>query len=185
VLPMLPHERKKQLIEQYQLTPALAEIITENKELADYFDQVVKHCPHPKTIANWLSTEVKAVLNEKNISIQEFSISPAQLAELLNLWSDQKITSKAAKDIFQIMLTTGKSALMIAQSQNLMTIEDRESLNQIIEQVIAENPDIVDKYHKGKTTVLGFLVGLVIKKTQGKYNPQEITNLLQERLSNQ
>ncbi|MEO0075789.1 MAG: Asp-tRNA(Asn)/Glu-tRNA(Gln) amidotransferase subunit GatB [candidate division WOR-3 bacterium] len=181
-LPMLPHERKKKLIEQYHLTPALAEIITESKELADYYEQVVKLCNHPKIIANWITTEVKAVLNEKNISIQEFPITSAQFAELINLLADEKITSKAAKDIFQIMLTSGKSALAIAQSQNLLIVKDYETLNQIIEQVISENPEIVDKYHKGKNTVLGFLVGLVIKKTQGRFNPQEITQLLKRRL---
>ncbi|MBS4016483.1 MAG: Asp-tRNA(Asn)/Glu-tRNA(Gln) amidotransferase subunit GatB [Candidatus Latescibacteria bacterium] len=182
-LPLLPAQRKQQLIRQYQISPQIAEVIIETKEFADYYDATVKHCPNAKLVANWLTTEVRAVLNQQIISINDFKIKPQQLAQLLNLLSENKITGKNAKQIFEQMVTTNKSAQEIAKTQNLLSIEDDALLTNIAQEVIRENPDIVTKYRQGKTSVIGYLTGLVVKKSQGKLNPQKITRTLQQYLN--
>jgi aspartyl-tRNA(Asn)/glutamyl-tRNA(Gln) amidotransferase subunit B len=181
-LPLLPAQRKQYLIQTYNISSQIAEIIIQTKEFADYFDATVKHCSNAKLVANWLLTEVRAVLNQQNIPITDFTIAPPQLAELLNMLNENKITGKNAKQIFEQMVTTDKSAQEIAKTQNLLTIEDDTLLNQIVQEVVRENPDIVKKYRQGKTSVIGYLTGLVLKKSQGKLNPEKINQTIKKYL---
>lgn len=182
-LPLLPAERKNYLIENYNLPGNIAEILTETREFADYFDQTLKLCSNPKLVANWLTTEVRSILNEKVITINDFTITPAHIAELLNLIDSNKITGKNAKEIFSAMLNTKKSAMEIATEQGLFLIEDESLLLKAVEQTLSENPDVVAKYNQGKITVIGFLTGIVLKKTQGKFQPKKVTEILIQHLS--
>lgn len=182
-IPILPLERKFKLIQKYDLPSQIAEIIVETKEFADYFDTTLKYCNNPKLIANWLTTEVRAVLNEKKITINEFTITPSQLAELLNILNENKITGKAAKEIFEEMVATNQNAIQIAKTRNLLLVDCEQLLDKIVKEVLQENPEIVTKFKNGKTSVIGFLTGLVVKKSQGKLEVQKIIKSLQKYLS--
>jgi aspartyl-tRNA(Asn)/glutamyl-tRNA(Gln) amidotransferase subunit B len=177
-LPLLPKERKKILVTQYKIPEDLAEIIIETKEFADYFDETLKYCSNPQLVANWLTTEVRGVLNAQNISIGEFSITPRSLAELLEMLERHEITTKAGKIIFQEMINTSKGARKIAEEKALLVSEDEDALMKVAKETLIENPEVVEKYKRGKTTVVGFLVGEVLKKTKGQFLPQRVSELI-------
>jgi aspartyl-tRNA(Asn)/glutamyl-tRNA(Gln) amidotransferase subunit B len=181
-IPLLPRQRKQVLIEQMKLPEHIADIITESKDFADYFDDTIKEINEPKLVANWLVTEVKAIMNEKAVSIQQFPIIPARTAQLLKLLIEQKITNLSAKEIFAAMLVSDKNPSEITRSKQLFIKEDDELLLSTVRQVIVENPDVVLKYKNGKTTVIGFLIGAVTKKLQGKVTAVKIKDTLIEQL---
>jgi aspartyl-tRNA(Asn)/glutamyl-tRNA(Gln) amidotransferase subunit B len=183
-IPLLPKQRKAVLVEKYQIPSAIAEIIVESKDFADYFDMAISHCNNPKLVANWLATEVRAILNEKTISIKDFSISANELANLLNMLSENKITSPVAKIIFSEMVLTNKSAIEIADAKGLFASQDDQLLIKTVDEVLQENPEVVAKYKAGKTTVIGFLFGAVLKRTQGKFPPPKITEIILKYLTN-
>jgi len=182
-LPLLPQQRKNVLVEKFEIPNNIAEIIIESKEFADYFDAVMKYCPNYKLVANWLVTEVRSILNEKAITIKDFSISPNQLANLLNMLNENKITGPVAKDIFVEMMNCRKSAQEIAEATGLFLIEDDILLSKIVDEVLNENPDIVTKYKTGKTAVIGFLVGAVLRKTQGKFAPDKVSEMILKHIA--
>ena len=122
------------------------------------------------------------MLNVKTISINEFNIVPKELASLLNLLSEQKITSTVAKEIFNDMVTTNKTAIEIVNKKGLFLSDDDSLLIKSIEQVLIENSDIAAKYRAGKISVMSFLIGAVLKKTQGKLSPHKIKDKLFEKL---
>ncbi|MEO0072122.1 MAG: Asp-tRNA(Asn)/Glu-tRNA(Gln) amidotransferase subunit GatB [candidate division WOR-3 bacterium] len=181
-IPLLPQARRQLLISKYQLDKNLVEIITEDKKFADYFDDVVKYCSKAQLVANWLVTEVRGILNTRNIAITEFPISSDVLAELLVMLDKQEITSKAAKIIFEEMLNSKKRPREIAEEKGLLISFDEERLMTIIKETLKENPDVVEKYRKGKTTVLGFLIGEVLRKVQGRFLPQRVGELVKKFL---
>lgn len=183
-LPLLPKQRKAHLTEKLNIPDDIAEIITQTKAFADYFDQTIKYSSNPRLVANWIVTEVRAILNQKAITIEEFSISPEQLADLLNLLNQKKLSGNAAKQIFAEMVETQKTAQEIANSKGLFLIEDDELLNKAINEVIRENPEVVQKYKSGKTTVLSFLTGAVLRKTKDKYQPQKVNETILKYLQN-
>ncbi|MEO0083034.1 MAG: Asp-tRNA(Asn)/Glu-tRNA(Gln) amidotransferase subunit GatB [candidate division WOR-3 bacterium] len=182
-IPLLPAQRKRILVEEYNLPEHIAEIIVETKELADYFEQTIKSCHNYKLVANWLVTEVKAVLKEKAISIKDFRITPNDLADLLNMINDKQISGPVAKEIFAEMVETHKTAKEIVNAKNLFLIEDKELIDKIIDEVLSENTELVSKYKSGKVNVISFLIGLVVKKTQGKFSPTLIKERLTEKLN--
>ncbi len=181
-IPLLPWQRKQVLIEQMKLPEHIVDIITENKDFADYFDKTIQEINEPRLVANWLVTEVRAILNEKVLSIQQFPITPRRTAELLKLLKEQKITNLSAKEIFTEMVISDNSPSEIAQAKQLFIEEDNELLLTTVKQVIEENPDVVLKYKNGKTTVIGFLIGAVSKKMMGKVSAANIKDILVEQL---
>ncbi|MCS7258204.1 MAG: Asp-tRNA(Asn)/Glu-tRNA(Gln) amidotransferase subunit GatB [candidate division WOR-3 bacterium] len=182
-IPLLPQARKKILVNKYQLNEESADIIIESKEFADYFDAVIKHCSNVQLVANWLITEVRGVLNTQNIPINEFPVSPDVLGELLTMIDRKEITIKAGKMIFEEILKTGRRAREIAEEKGLLISFEEDTLIKIIKETIQENHDVVEKYRKGKTTVLGFLVGEVLRKVKGKFLPQRVSELISKFLN--
>jgi aspartyl-tRNA(Asn)/glutamyl-tRNA(Gln) amidotransferase subunit B len=181
-IPLLPWQRKQILVEQMKLPVNIADIIAESKEFADYFENTLKYLDDPKLVANWLVSEVRAVLNQQSIPIQQFPISPQRTAELLKLLKKQKITNLSAKQVFAEMTITNKSAQEIAESKQLFIQEDDELLSQTVKQILEENQEIVLKYKNGKTTVLGYLIGAVSKKTQAKISATKIKETILKQL---
>ncbi|MCX7785015.1 MAG: Asp-tRNA(Asn)/Glu-tRNA(Gln) amidotransferase subunit GatB [candidate division WOR-3 bacterium] len=181
-LPLMPWQRKAILLKDYNLPESIAEIIVETKEFADYFDAMLKEINDAQLVANWLVTEVRAVLNEKRIEIQEFSVTPHKLVQLLKMLKEEKISNRVAKDIFNEMIATNKSALEIVSSKDLTLVDDENLLFNAVREVLDENPDVVAKYKAGKTTVISYLIGQVQKKTKGKLKPQKIQEAIQKQL---
>ncbi|NBC02855.1 MAG: Asp-tRNA(Asn)/Glu-tRNA(Gln) amidotransferase subunit GatB [Bacteroidetes bacterium] len=181
-LPELPDVRFERFVKDLGLKEDDAEILTESRYLADYFEEALDILDDPKAIANVVLTEVLRVLNEKSISILDFSITPERLTELIQLKKDDKINSSAMQSIFNEMLENGESPLELAKKMNLIQVSDSGFLEPIIEDVIESNPDEVKRYKEGKKALIGFFIGQVMKESKGKANPKLVRKLISQKL---
>ncbi|HHX51106.1 MAG TPA: Asp-tRNA(Asn)/Glu-tRNA(Gln) amidotransferase subunit GatB [Clostridia bacterium] len=181
-LPELPEARKERLMKDHDLPEYDAEVITSSKTLADFFDAVVKDFGDPKKASNWIMSELLRVLNARGLEIEEMTISPTQLAELLTMIDGGQISGKIGKQVLEEMFDTGKNPAEIVQARGLKQISDASQLEAIIDQVLAENPQSVQDYRNGKDRALGYLVGQVMKATRGQANPPLVNQILKEKL---
>ncbi|CAN5279948.1 Asp-tRNA(Asn)/Glu-tRNA(Gln) amidotransferase subunit GatB [soil metagenome] len=181
-LPELPDVRLQRFMTDLGLSEEDAIVLTENRYLADYYEQILEKLDEPKAVANIILTEVLRVLNEQSITIREFSISVDRLAELVTLKLEDKVNSSAMQEIFNEMLTDDSSPEKLAEKMNLVQVSDSGFVEPIIEQVIKDNPDEVDKYKGGKKALIGFFIGQVMKKSQGKANPKQVRELVSQKL---
>jgi aspartyl-tRNA(Asn)/glutamyl-tRNA(Gln) amidotransferase subunit B len=181
--PELPAARCERFCQQYELPEYDAEILTESRELADYFERTCEVFEGPaKTVSNWVMGDLTSLLNEAGIRIAETPVTCEKLAELLRLIEEDVISGKIAKDVLAKMFETGRDALEIVEEEGLGQISDSDALGSVIDEVIAENPGPVEDFRGGKQQALGFLVGQVMKKTQGQANPQMVNEMLREKL---
>ena len=181
-LPELPDARKNRLIEQYQLKPDHAEVLTASRAMADYFEECVKIFPESKQAANWIMGDLTAILNSQNKHIDKSPVSPEYLAHLLRLVTQGVISGKIAKTVLEEMSRTNKTAEQIVTEKGLRQENNLDSLDQIIAGVLTEYPEEIAKYKQGKRKLMGFFVGQVMKVTKGKANPKIVNQILQKRL---
>jgi len=181
-LPELPAARKTRYREAFALGSYDADVLTADRPLGNYFEEVARAHRDPKTVANWVMGEVRAALNARRIEIDRFPVRPADVAELLDLVAGGVLSGTAAKRVFAIMAETGERAAQIAAREGLVQIRDDEALHQWIEQVIAEHEPEATRYARGERKLLGVLVGFVMKKSQGRADPRRVNQLLAERL---
>jgi len=181
-LPELPDDRRDRYVRDYGLPAYDAGVLTNTKELADYFEACVAAHPNPKTVSNWVMGELTRLLNANNLEITECPIKPEQLVALLQLMDKSTISGKIAKAVFEEMFATGEDAETVVQERGLVQISDEGAIAAVVEEVIAKNPKSVEDYRSGKEKALGFLVGQVMKATRGKANPELVNRLLKERL---
>lgn len=184
-LPELPAVRFERFVKELGLSRDDAFILTETRELADYYEASLKRLDEPKAVANVILTEVLRVLNDQSISIGEFPVSPERLTELISLKLDDKINSSAMQTIFNEMLKSKGSAIELAEKLNLVQVSDSGFIDPIIDEVIASNPDEVQRYRDGKKALIGFFIGQVMKQSQGKANPKLVRELVAGKLDNQ
>ena len=159
-----------------------AGVLTQDKALADYFEECIKLYKAPKNISNWVMGEILRELKDKKIKIDEFSVRPVKLVKLIKLFDNKEITSTAAKDVLGEMIKTGKDAPTIIKDKGLKQISDEGALEGIIKQVIKDNAKIVSDYKGGKKTAISALIGQVMKTSKGKANPQIVKTLLTKHL---
>ncbi len=183
MLPELPAVRRQRFMDQYGLPEYDAEILTSSRELADYYEQTVKIINDAKLVSNWVLGDVLRVLNDKKIEIKEFPISEIRFAELLKLIREGKISSSAAKKVFDVLLTSDKSADVIVKEMGLIQVSDDSAIESMVKEVLAEYPDEVNAYKNGKTGLIGFFVGQVMRKSAGKANPKIVNSILLRLLS--
>lgn len=181
-LPELPGARAQRLASQYGIPAYDATVLTEERALADYFEDTVALFKDGKKASNWIMTEVLRVLKDKLISIGDFNVRPAPLAEMLTMVDSGTISGKMAKEIFEQMIATGKTAKEIVAASGLTQISGDDALAPIIEAVISENAGQVEEYRGGKAQLFGFFVGETMKRSQGRANPKRVNELLKERL---
>jgi aspartyl-tRNA(Asn)/glutamyl-tRNA(Gln) amidotransferase subunit B len=182
-LPELPSAKKARFMEEYGLSYYEADILVEEKPLADFFEDTVKLYAKPKTVANFMLTEVLRYLNRDNISIEQTQLKPEFLAELLNLVDDGTISITIAKQqVFPEVYEKGIAPKRFVEERGLKQESSEELLRKLCEEVIKENPSELEKYRSGKKGVLGFFVGQVMKKTGGKANPKLVNQILTELL---
>ena len=182
-LPELPDERKEKLISKYILPEYDAEILTQTKSIADYFENVVSFTNDFKSASNWIMGDVLKVINEQKIDIKDFPVSPDRLAKLINLIGDGIISGKIAKEIFPIMLSEEKDPETIIKEKDLVQITDISSIENIVAKIIESHQDEVKQFLDGKEKVLGFFVGQIMKETKGKANPKLVNELLHKKLN--
>lgn len=181
-LPELPDAKIHRYVEKFGLNKYDAEVIVADEETAIYFELAAKGGNH-KMVANWISSELFGRLNKNGISLAECKITPLHLSELVGLIEDGTISGKIAKTVFEIMFDTGDSPKKVVEDHGLVQVSDKGSIEPIIDQILAENPDSVAGYKEGKEKLFGFFVGQVMKKTAGKASPQMVNDLLKEKLS--
>lgn len=181
-LPELPAARRQRFMAELGLPEADAEALTASRRLADCFETVHSACGDAKLAANWTRVELLGALNREDKPITEAPIQPEQLGGLLKLVLDQTISSKQAKQVFETMWATGDSAESIVDREGLRQESDSDTLRQLVKSVLTENPNQVEQYLSGKTKVMGFLIGQVMKKTKGQANPKLANQLMSEEL---
>ena len=183
LLPELPHQRKNRFISSFKLPEYDAEILTQSRDIADYYEKVIDMTDDFKSASNWIMGDVLKVINENKIDIKEFRISANNLAELINIINDNTISGKIAKEIFPEMLRENKTPLEIVKSKNLLQITDTTAISKVIENVLSNFPNEVGEFLNGKEKVFGFFIGKIMKETQGKANPKIVNELLREKIS--
>ncbi|MDD2553295.1 MAG: Asp-tRNA(Asn)/Glu-tRNA(Gln) amidotransferase subunit GatB [Desulfotomaculaceae bacterium] len=181
-LPEMPDQRRLRYVKEYGLPAYDAAILTNTKELADYFEECVKAYPHPKAISNWIMGDLNRLLNLHGIEITGCKVTPQNLASLLMLIGRGTISGKIAKTVFAEMFAGGKAAETIVKEKGLTQISDKRVIVAIVDEVLARNPGPVEDYKAGRERALGFLVGQVMKASQGKANPELANKLLREKL---
>jgi len=181
-IPELPDERRRRFVADYALPEYDARLLTETKEMADYFEACVRLGGAPKKVANWLLGDFSRLLNLTDKEISEAKVGPEDLVELLGLLEQGRLSGPAAKAVFEEMFHTGRKASEIMAEKGLEQISESAALDGTIAQVLEANPQAVADYKKGKKQALTFLVGQVMRQTRGRANPQIVSRILQERL---
>jgi len=181
-IPELPDEKKKRFIEKFKLSPYEANILVSDIEISKYFEEVSKNSD-VKLATNWITGELFALLNEKNIEITESPISSKNLSKLINLIKDGTISGKIAKSVFEIMRDGDKDPITIVEEKGLKQQSDPKELENLIDKVITENPKNVEAYKSGKDKLFGFFVGQVMKNSNGKANPKLVNEILKKKLN--
>ena len=181
-IPELPDEKKKRFIDKFNLSSYEANILVSDIDTSKYFEEVIKNSD-VKLATNWITGELFAVLNEKNLEISESPVSSNNLSKLINLIKDGTISGKIAKTIFEEMIDGDKDPQTIVDQKGLKQESDPKALEELINKVIENNTSKVEEYKSGKEKLFGFFVGQVMKESKGKGNPQLINKILKEKLN--
>jgi aspartyl-tRNA(Asn)/glutamyl-tRNA(Gln) amidotransferase subunit B len=182
-LPELPSARRRRVAEAYGLSMHEADLLTQGQGLANYFEEAARGYARPKIVANWVLNELLRELpGDDDRAVGACPIPPRNLVELLRLIDDGTISGKIAKDVFDRMYRSGESARSIVGREGLTQVADREALASVIDHVLAAHPRVVQDYKAGKKAAAGFLMGQVMKATQGRANPALVNELLAEKL---
>jgi aspartyl-tRNA(Asn)/glutamyl-tRNA(Gln) amidotransferase subunit B len=188
VLPELPDAVRNRLVDTLGLNRYDAEVILSEKATVDYFDEVIRSSGAPaRATATWLSGDLSGLLNARNLPLTGENGKPAiparEFGELIKMIADGKINGPTGKMLLAAMLDTGKSAEALVAERGLQQIGDADTLRAAVRKVLAENPEQVESFRKGKTTVIQWLLGQVMKTTGGRANPQTVRKILEEELS--
>ena len=179
----LPEAKRQRYKKEYGMSDFDVETITSTKDLAMFFEAAATKSKNPKKAVNIILAELLAVLNEKKESINDVEITPAHIAELADALEDGKITSKQGKEVFAEMMATNKMPSVIIKEKGMEVVSDVGEIDKIVQDVIAANPKAVEDFKGGKTNVVGWLMGQVMKLSHGKANPKQATEILNKYLS--
>jgi len=181
-IPELPVSKRQRFVKEYSLSDYDAGILTDDKSLADYFEECVGLSQDsPKELSNWIINDVLRELNERKVYVQDFTVTPETLVGLIKI--KPTIGNSIAKEVFVEMANTGKDAPTIVREKDLTQMDDTSELNEIVIKIVEENPKAVEDYGLGKKNALAFLIGQTMKITKGKANPKILTELFKQRLS--
>ena len=180
-IPELPDDKKKRFIDKFKLSPYEATILVSDIDTSKYFEEVIANSDI-KLATNWITGELFAVLNDKNLEISDSPISAKNLSKLINLIKDGTISGKIAKTIFELMMDGDKDPQKIVEEKGLKQESDPKAIEALIDKVITDNPEKVKEYKSGKEKLFGFFVGQAMKVSSGKANPQLINDILKKKL---
>ena len=181
-LPELPTKKQSRYIKEYEMTEYDANLLANDRELAELFEKTNELVNDPKISANWILTELSRRLNETEQSPSTMNLSIENFAKLINLAKDDKVNNNVAKKLLREIYESNEDPEKLAEERNLLQISDSELLEEVVNQVLEENPESIEDIKNGKDRAFGFLVGQAMKKTKGKGNPVEINNLLKEKI---
>jgi len=181
-MPELPADMRRRFIEVYGLSEYDAQVLTQTRALADYYEQVVQASGDPKLAANWTTGDLMGMLNADGRQIELSPVSGTHLGGLIALILKGELTGKLAKEILPKMYQSGEAAPVIMEREGLKAISDSGEIERIIDEVIAANPKQVEQYRGGKTSVMAFFIGQLMKATRGQANPATATEILKNKL---
>lgn len=181
-MPELPMARYRRFQSEYQISDQDAHVLTQERDLADYFESTVKVCKNPKAASNWIQSELLRELNENKIEITSCPVTTDNLGSMIQLIDGGTISGKMAKQVFLEMWKSGKAPQAIIDSLGLVQITDEGAISKIIDDIIAANPAQTEQFRAGKDKVFGFFVGQVMKASKGQANPDLVNKLLMDKL---
>jgi aspartyl-tRNA(Asn)/glutamyl-tRNA(Gln) amidotransferase subunit B len=187
-MPELPVARRDRYISEFKLPKYDADILTAERELANYFDGIIsdlkiKNEETYKLASNWTMTDVLRVVHDQHVAVSDFPITPKNLSHMINLIIDGTISGKIAKDVFEEMLKTNEPPKAIVEKKGLVQVSDVAAIEKVIDEILATNQGQVEQYKSGKQQVFGFFVGQTMKAMKGKANPKVVNEVLQRKLS--
>ncbi len=181
-LPELPPARLRRFVSEYALPEYDASVLTQERELADYFEAAARASGQPKAVSNWIMTELLRKLKQDTRPLAEAPVAAERLAGLVGLVAAGTISGTIARDVFERMWSSGEAAATIVERDGLAQVNDESALGAAVAEVVAASPEQVASYRAGKTAALGWFVGQVMKKTGGKANPKRVNELLKGAL---
>lgn len=181
-LPELPDEKKQRFMAEFKLGEYDAGVLVSSRELAEYFEAVVKISGDAKLASNWVTGELQALLNKNNWEVSESPVQAERLGTLIARIKDETISGKIAKTVFEAMLDSQAGVDEIIEEKGLKQVTDTGAIESLVDDVIANNPEQVQQFKEGKEQVLGYLVGQAMKLSQGKANPGQVNQLLREKM---
>ncbi|AVQ72202.1 aspartyl/glutamyl-tRNA(Asn/Gln) amidotransferase subunit B [Microcystis aeruginosa NIES-1211] len=182
-LPELPARKRRRYEEEFGLSAYDARVLTDDRTVAEYFETAVIAGANAKLVANWISQDIAAYLNNNKLTITEIALQASDLAELVKLIETGTISGKIAKEILPELLTQGGSPKALVEKKGLIQISDTSAIEKLIEEIIAAHPSELEKFRAGKTNLKGFFVGQVMKKSGGKADPKLTSQILDQKLS--
>lgn len=181
-LPELPAVKKERYMRELELSDYEASIITDNKDMAAFYEDCLEKGGNPKTVCNWVLGDISKVLNESEKTFSDIPFEPAQLVELLDLIGKNTISNSAGKKVLDEMFKTGEAPSKLVDKLGLAQISDTGALEALVDEIIAANPQSIEDYKAGRDRALGFLMGQCMKASKGKGNPQILNKMIKEKL---
>lgn len=181
-IPELANERKEKYINQYGISEYDAKILVKEKPIADYYEETIKLGVNPKSSSNWITSVILGHLNKFELDINDIFLTPKMLVDLIKLIDDATISSKQAKEVLYESLTENKEPIKIVEEKGMKQIGDTDTINKVILEVLEEQPASIEQYKGGRTNIVDFLVGQVMKKTRGQANPAMTRNMIIEEI---
>ncbi|KRM68312.1 aspartyl glutamyl-tRNA amidotransferase subunit B [Apilactobacillus ozensis DSM 23829 = JCM 17196] len=180
--PEMPGSRRDRYINKLGLTDYDAMVITQTKQMSDFYDKMIELGADAKMASNYLQVNVNEYLNSKQVDLDDTEITPENLTTMIKLISDGTISSKMAKKVFKA-ITEGKEPKQFVHENGMVQLSDPKELQPIIDQILSDNPQSIEDFHNGKDRAIGFLVGQIMKQTRGKANPQVVNKLLMQSIN--
>ncbi|WP_321473812.1 Asp-tRNA(Asn)/Glu-tRNA(Gln) amidotransferase subunit GatB [uncultured Paludibaculum sp.] len=181
-MPELPADMRRRFIQDYELRKYDAEVLTATRAVAEFYETVARVSGDPKLAANWVTSDLFGLLKADGREIEDSPVTGDRLGELVALVAKGELTGKLAKEVLPKMFTSGDSARAIMEREGLKAMNDSGEIERIIDQIVTANPKQVEQYKGGKTTVIGFFVGQVMKASRGQANPATVTEILKQKL---
>jgi aspartyl-tRNA(Asn)/glutamyl-tRNA(Gln) amidotransferase subunit B len=181
-LPELPSDRRARFITEYGLRPYDAQVLTLTRSFGDYFEAAARTSGDGRATANWVAGDLAGLLKAANLDITDSPVKPEHLGELVSLINKGELSGKLAKEILPKMFASGDAPFVIMEREGLKQISDTGTLEKIVDEVLTANPKQVEQYKSGKTAVIGFLVGQVMKASRGQANPAVVNEALKRKL---
>jgi aspartyl-tRNA(Asn)/glutamyl-tRNA(Gln) amidotransferase subunit B len=181
-LPELPRIRKQRFIDEYSLPEYDAGVLVAERDIADFFEAAAKLVATPKSVSNWIMTEVMRVLSERDCSISQLKITPENLAYLIKLVEKKTVNMTGAKEVFEVLIDSGGDPATIVEDKGLVQVSDIGEIEAFVDQALADNPKSVEDFRNGKTAAVKFLIGQVMRLSRGKANPQMVSQMISEKL---
>ena len=182
-MPELPDVKQEKFINNYSLPFYDAEVLTQSRDVAEYYENLIRITDDYKAASNWVMSEVLGVINDKKTDILDFPVKPEMLGKMINLINEGVISGKIAKEIFPIMIDESKDPEQIVKERNLVQISDENEIKGIIETILNNNKSQVESYLSGNEKIFGFFIGQIMKETKGKANPKIVNELLSAHLN--